>query len=199
MNNLTLALVVGVALLSSGGCKSKPNGGAEYVAAMKGFKDKMCACKDRACAEKVTEEMTRWSADAAKKSNGKAEGKPDDKVMKEMAALSDEMTKCMTAAMSAGGMEGGAAGGGNPVVDTTVAAGGDLPECNDYKGMIEKLAGCEKLTQQARDQLRQAYEQSSKTWGNISAMPEEARKSMAASCKQGADALRHATAAACGW
>jgi hypothetical protein len=33
---------------------------------MSEFKDKMCVCKDKACADKVVDEMTKWSSEMAK-------------------------------------------------------------------------------------------------------------------------------------
>jgi hypothetical protein len=87
--------------------------------------------------------------------------------------------------------------------DTAAAGGeggGDLPaECNEYKSMIEKLASCEKMPQQSRDALKQGYDAMSQSWANVGAMPEEAKKAMADGCKQGADALKQAAAAMCGW
>src|SRR5690242_16359679 len=32
----------------------------ESIAKMTGFKDAMCACKDSACAQKVSDDMTKW-------------------------------------------------------------------------------------------------------------------------------------------
>jgi hypothetical protein len=80
------------------------------------------------------------------------------------------------------------------------AGGGDVPaECNEYKAMIEKLAGCEKMPQQSRDALKQGYDAMSQGWANVGAMPAEAQKAMADGCKQGTDALKQAAGAMCGW
>ena len=81
-----------------------------------------------------------------------------------------------------------------------VAATGDLPaECADYKGMIEKLASCEKLPPQSRDALKAGFDQMSASWKDVGAMPAEAKAQMATACKTGADALKQTAAAACGW
>ena len=80
------------------------------------------------------------------------------------------------------------------------AAGGDLPaECNEYKGMIDKLATCEKMPQQSRDALKQSYDAMAQGWANIGSMPAEAKTAMVDSCKKAADALKQAAAATCGW
>jgi hypothetical protein len=65
--------------------------------AMRDFKDKMCACKDKACIDAVVEQMTKWSQENAKEH----EDKPSEEDMKQGAALGQEMAKCMQAAMSA--------------------------------------------------------------------------------------------------
>lgn len=83
---------------------------------------------------------------------------------------------------------------------TSNAASADLPaECAEYKGMMEKLASCEKMPQQSRDALKQGFDAMSASWANTAAMPPEAKKAMADGCKQGAEALKTAAAAQCGW
>jgi hypothetical protein len=71
------------------GCKKA---GDDASARMAAFKDKMCACKDKACIDQVTGEMAKWSADHR--------GEPTEKVseaeLKKMAVISEDITKCMT-------------------------------------------------------------------------------------------------------
>lgn len=77
-------------------------------------------------------------------------------------------------------------------VQPTAAA--DLPaECGEYKAGIEKLATCDKLPQQSRDSLKQAYEASSAAWASV---PAEGKAALATACKSAADALKQ-TAAPC--
>ena len=77
------------------------------------------------------------------------------------------------------------------------AAAGDLPkECSDYKAAIEKLASCDKMPQQARDALKQAYDQASAGWANL---PAESKAGLATACKAGADAVMQSAKATCGW
>jgi hypothetical protein len=59
------------------------------------FKDVMCRCKNKACADKVTEEMTRWSQDMAKKMSVRV----SDDDMKKMEGITEEFTQCATRAM----------------------------------------------------------------------------------------------------
>ena len=73
-------------------------------------------------------------------------------------------------------------------------AAADLPaECAEYKAGIEKLATCDKLPQQSRDSLKQAYDATSATWASV---PAEGKAALATACKSAADALKQ-TAAAC--
>jgi len=93
----------------------------------------------------------------------------------------------------------GAAPGGDMKKDDkgAPAAAGDLPaECNDYKAAIEKLATCDKMPQQARDALKQAYDQASAGWANL---PAESKANLATACKAGADAVMQSAKATCGW
>jgi hypothetical protein len=97
-----------VAVLSFG-CGSK---GGDAVGKYTEFKDAMCKCKDADCAKKVTDDMSKWGQEMAKKEGDK---KPDAKEVAEMAKkmqpIMAELTKCTTAAMGGGG--GGAKAGGD--------------------------------------------------------------------------------------
>src|SRR5215212_4740018 len=109
MKNLTLAFVVAMAFVSFG-CKKK--GGGDNAAAMStltGFKDDMCKCKDPKCAQDVSDRMAKWSSEQQK--TQKEPAKMSDEDTKKYAAIGEEMSKCMQAAMGAGSaMEGSAAG-----------------------------------------------------------------------------------------
>jgi hypothetical protein len=77
------------------------------------------------------------------------------------------------------------------------AAAGNLPaECNDYKAAIDKLASCDKMPQQARDALKQAYDQASAGWASL---PAEAKANLATACKAGTDAVTTSAKQVCGW
>jgi hypothetical protein len=62
---------------------------------MREFTDKVCACKDKACVDGVSDEMMRWAQDNA----GKSDEAPSDEDMKLGAQLGEQMAKCMQAAM----------------------------------------------------------------------------------------------------
>lgn len=100
MKNLSIAFLAALSLMSAAGCKKK-GGAGDAIAKMTDFKDQMCKCADKACADKVTEQMTKWGQDMAKEGGDKAAAISEDDT-KKMAAVTEEMTKCMTKAMTAG-------------------------------------------------------------------------------------------------
>ena len=99
MKNLTIAFLA-VASLTSFGCKKK-GGAGEAMAKMSEFKDQMCKCTDKPCADKVQADMNKWSADNAKNAGDKPE-KPSDEDMKKMQDVGTKYGECMAKAMSAG-------------------------------------------------------------------------------------------------
>ena len=203
MKNLTIAFLAAASLFTVGACKKKGGGDAgEAMAKMSEFADDMCKCKDKACADKVQEGMTKWSTDMAAKGGAKkADEKPDEAMMKKMTEVGQKYAECMTKAMTpAGDMAGSAAadpaGGSAAAADPAAAGGaaaGDLPaECGEYKAAIEALAKCDKLPQQTRDALKQSYEQTSTAWASV---PAEGKAALATACKSAADAVKQSAAA----
>jgi hypothetical protein len=106
MNKLMIGFVAALSLASFG-CKKK-GGAGEAVAKMEEFQKKMCDCKDKACADKVNEEMTKWGTEMAK-SAGKGDEKPDPEIAKKSADIMTKYTECMTKLMMAGAGGGGSA------------------------------------------------------------------------------------------
>jgi hypothetical protein len=63
----------------------------------------MCACRDKACSDKVTEEMTKWGQEQAK-DQAKDQQEPvrlSEAETREAAAMGEQMGKCMMRAMGA--------------------------------------------------------------------------------------------------
>src|SRR6185503_9713786 len=117
---LAASLAVGAAA-TLGGCKKA---GDDVSARMAAFKDKMCGCKDKACIDQVTAEMAKWSADH----RGDTPDKTSEADQKKIAAISEEITKCMTqvarsAATAAGATASGAADGSGAVGSGAVGSG----------------------------------------------------------------------------
>lgn len=93
MKKIAFVFIAALAVLSFAGCKKK-GGVAEAMAKMEGFKKDMCACADKACAEKVSKAMDDYT---------KSMGDKGEKMMKEMSeddkkksmAIGEELGKCM--------------------------------------------------------------------------------------------------------
>jgi hypothetical protein len=73
------------------------------------------------------------------------------------------------------------------------AGASGLPaECDDYKAAIDKLSTCDAMPKEARDAMKQAFDQASTGWA---ALPADAKASLATACKAGADAVKQSAAA----
>ncbi len=156
MKKLMIAFLAVGSLFAFAGCKKK-GGGGDTVEKMEGFQKQMCDCKDKACADKVQEEMTKWGTEMAKNAGDKGE-KPDPEMVKKTTEIMGKYTECMTKLMmagaggdmagsdkaggdtagsdKAGGDDGSAAAGGSD--DGSAAAGGDDDKKDDGAGGDEK-------------------------------------------------------------
>jgi hypothetical protein len=74
---------------------------AEAIAMMGKFSDAMCRCVDKACADRVVEDMSRWGTEMAKAASPHNERITEEDT-RQMAVITEEMTKCMTKAMMQG-------------------------------------------------------------------------------------------------
>jgi hypothetical protein len=73
---------------------------ASSTTAMAGFRDQMCRCADKPCADRVAAEMTKWGVEMARDSGNQDE--PGEAELKAMASITDDLTKCMTKLMTQG-------------------------------------------------------------------------------------------------
>ena len=130
MKNLSIAVLAALSLLSFAGCKKK--GASDAAAKMGEFRDQMCKCTDKACADKVTEAMAKWTQDNAKE-GAKEAAKPSEEDMKKMTAISEEYSKCMQKVMTASMPPPAAPAAGDKPADPAAAppaapaAAGDKP------------------------------------------------------------------------
>ena len=84
-----LIAVTTIALAAGAGCGG--GGADEILGKMRGFKDKVCACKDKACVDNVEKEMMEW----AMKNMDKMKNMKPTKAQDEAAdKIEDEMDKC---------------------------------------------------------------------------------------------------------
>ena len=210
MKNLSIAFLAAASLFTVGACKKKGGGDAgEAMAKMSEFKDQMCACKDKACADKVTESYTKWGTDMAAKAGANKDMKPDPEMAKKMGEVTQAYTECATKAMMAGAgdmagsgsamvptegsaagsaavpTEGSAAGSAAPAATGAVETG--IPECDEYSAAIAKLATCDKLPEATRKQMKDAFDQQAGAWKSL---PAESKAAAATGCKAAADALK---------
>jgi hypothetical protein len=72
----------------------------DAMAKMEQFKNEMCTCKDTACAQKVSDEMAKWSQQMAKGNRMPPRMSDDD--VKRATVIGEQMGKCMQKAMGAG-------------------------------------------------------------------------------------------------
>ncbi|MBA3500518.1 MAG: hypothetical protein H0T65_09105 [Deltaproteobacteria bacterium] len=165
----------------------KKLGGDDQLEAMEQFRDKICGCPDKTCADKVTQEMTVWG-------NSNKDAKLSEEDMKKASEIGEEMGKCITRIYSAD--TGGGAGGG--IGATIASAGGlaeasaDLPQqCRDYRETILKAANCPKLPQQSRQALLDGWKSMADAWKSFDfkTMPAESVKAIEDACKQGTEAI----------
>lgn len=73
---------------------------AEAMQQMTAFKDAMCTCKDAACASRVSDEMKAWSIEQAR--SGYQPPRLSAAEQAQAAALGEQMSACMMAALTAG-------------------------------------------------------------------------------------------------
>lgn len=73
----------------------------ESLAKMSELTDKMCACNDPVCAQNVSDEMTRWSEQVARKYTG-APHRMSAQDSERAADLGERLADCMLKAMGAG-------------------------------------------------------------------------------------------------
>jgi hypothetical protein len=152
MKKLSIAFLAAMALVSFA-CKKK-GGGGEVLGKMTEFKDRICACKDKACADQVSADMSKWMQDQTKAGVKDEQPNPDD--VQKTAKVSQEMTTCMTKFAEAAppppagdtppaaGSADPAAGGTPPAggaADPAAAAGGTVPAGSDAPGSnVDKAA-----------------------------------------------------------
>lgn len=84
------------------------------VATMEHFSAQMCACADKACADKVNEEMTIWGTEMTKAARAARDEKPDPELAKKSADIMTKYVECMTKLMMVAPPPDVCAGGVDP-------------------------------------------------------------------------------------
>ncbi len=110
-------------LLSLTACKK--SGGGEAAAKMSALRDKMCACKDKACVDAVKAELLKWGSE--QKGGGDTASDTDQK---KLSAAADELNRCVDkinaeAAAAAGSAATGSAATGSAAGSDAAGSGAD--------------------------------------------------------------------------
>jgi hypothetical protein len=77
-------------------------GAGAAVAMMEGFQKQMCDCKDKACADKVNEDMSKWGTEMARNAGAARDERPDPDLARKSTDIMIKYTECMTKLMMAG-------------------------------------------------------------------------------------------------
>ncbi len=164
--------------------------GARALAKLTVYKDQICACRDKACMDRGSEEMTAW-----------AKAQPDDgmtdDVTRQATAIGEEIGKCMVRITSADGSTPVDKPAEKPLA---TASDADFPQsptmpasCETYRQSIARLASCANYPASARQALIDAWKQMISSFGDFSKLPVETQKSIGKTCEQATEAMVKAT------
>src|SRR5688500_10580324 len=79
----------------------RPDYIAEATAKLQEFTNQMCQCHDATCAQKVSDELTKWAQDMAKRHPSPPPGTPTEQQQKDITAIAEKLGNCMQKAMTA--------------------------------------------------------------------------------------------------
>lgn len=85
--------MVAVLVLAMAGCGKKDKLD-QALSDFEGWKSKMCACKDAACAEKVHEDYKKWEGEMEKTMKDVDKDKVDKSKMEKFESIEREMKDC---------------------------------------------------------------------------------------------------------
>jgi len=197
--------LLALAALALAGCKDKsaPVSGGNAMTKMGAFRDQMCACKDAACAKRVSHDMAEWGKQ-------QSDAKPDALTgteQKRSNEIGRQIGECM--ARATGDKPGSPSPLPPPPTPTPVDTAGSgsaaprpprntlgLPvECDDYKDAIAKISTCDAIAASARETLVKGYEDASTRWSTM----KDAKATLQTSCSGGLEAVIALGKERCGW
>lgn len=200
MNGTGVALAA-LAALSAVACKDTPSGpsAGNSIAKLTEFKTQMCACKDAACAKRVSADMAAWGKQQSTDKPAALSAQEQTQASELGTQLGECMMKATAGAANLAPVTAGSGSAGSgsaapaPVVKNTQG----LPkECDDYKAAIDRLATCESLSASARETFVKGYAEAAGRWA---AMPEASKATLSTACQGGVDAVVAVAKARCGW
>jgi hypothetical protein len=181
-------------------CRKKATGKGgpdsdDMLAKMTEFTDHMCKCTDKACADRVNDEMMKWSTDMAKNATDNVPDVPDADTTRKMTDVMKRMTDCMTKAMTAQIDPPPPPPPPPPVQIEFQPAPSDMPQtCQDFRAELQRIAACDKFPAAAKDSLRQSWDALVGAWGST---PTGARNAMGDTCKSSLDAIKQSASTLC--
>ena len=128
MRKISIAFLAALSLAGFG-CHKDKNKAGESIAKLSEIQKKMCACKDKACSEKVSEEMATWDQEQQKAAGDKP-ASPTGEDAEKIEAAKDKISECLlklelpgSGAAGAPGAAGPAGGAGGTPGSASPAAG----------------------------------------------------------------------------
>jgi hypothetical protein len=89
--------IVALALILQGDRKGRE--ASDAVERMTEYSERMCACRDKRCADGVQDEFTKWGMEEAKKATRGKDAKPSADLMKRSSEVMTRYSECMTKLM----------------------------------------------------------------------------------------------------
>ncbi|MCW5807071.1 MAG: hypothetical protein KIT31_32240 [Deltaproteobacteria bacterium] len=134
-------------------CRKRAGGradaGDDTLAKMVEVTDKMCACKDKACSERVQEEFTRWGADMAKKSDRE---ETDADVQKKITDVMTRYSECMMKLY------------GSDTSGLDAAPYGMPSACSEHREVTARIMACSSVGTAQRTQFKDGWHTFARTW-----------------------------------
>ncbi|HEX8110972.1 MAG TPA: hypothetical protein VF516_24735, partial [Kofleriaceae bacterium] len=134
MTKISIAFLAAMSLAGFGCHKNKGDADkAGAIAKLTELKNKMCACKDKTCSDKVSAELAAWGQEYDKPDVDKP-ASPDEKDSEKLEALKEETASCLlkievpSGAGAPGAAAAGAAGGAGGAMDRGSPAAGSAGE-----------------------------------------------------------------------
>jgi len=128
MMKISIAFLAALSLAGLG-CHKDKNKAGESIAKLSEIQKKMCACKDKACTEKISEELTTWDLEQ-QKATGDKPVSPTGEDAEKIEAAKDKISECLlklelpgSGAAGASGAAGPAGGAGGTTGSASPAAG----------------------------------------------------------------------------
>jgi hypothetical protein len=173
-------------------CEHKLEGG-EQLTAMEGFKDKICACNDKACVEKVTQEMTVYG----KTHSG---DKLSENDIKQVTIIGEQIGKCMMKVDETERMRNpppdSTGGIGSTIAGSTGGVAGGVPAaCAAYLQTLEAFLTCKAIPESSRKDIENSMKMLPQMWKDYDRLPAASKKAVEDGCTQGNDAMKQSLAA----